>query len=197
MQTIVRNALDDARVALETLCRDETSQASIADAGRLLAETFRSGGRAFSCGNGGSMCDAMHFAEELSGRFRKDRRGLPAVAMSDPGYLTCAGNDFGYDRVFGRFLEAQGQPGDVLLAISTSGTSPNVLQAAEHARESGIKVIALTGRADAKLGKLADIHIPTPTGLPFSDRVQELHIKVIHILIELCERQLFPEHYSE
>jgi D-sedoheptulose 7-phosphate isomerase len=142
------------------------------------------------------MCDAMHFAEELTGRFRNNRAGLGAVAMSDPGYLSCAANDFGYEHVFSRFLESHGRGGDVLLGISTSGSSKNVINAAKHAKENGIKVIALTGKDDCELGALADVHIATASGFPFADRVQELHIKVIHILIEQIERQIFPENYS-
>jgi D-sedoheptulose 7-phosphate isomerase len=133
------------------------------------------------------MCDAMHFAEELTGRFRDDRPGYAALAISDPGHLSCVGNDYGYERVFARFIEAHGRGGDVLLAISTSGTSRNVIAAAEVARARGIKVIGLTGRDETPLAKLADIAIVTPGGR-YADRVQELHIKVIHILIERVER---------
>jgi D-sedoheptulose 7-phosphate isomerase len=132
----------------------------------------------------------MHFAEELSGRYREDRAALPAQAISDPGHLTCVGNDYGYERVFARYMEAHGRAGDVLLAISTSGTSANVLRAAEAARARGVKVIALTGKPGTTLGALADVEVCTPGGR-YADRVQELHIKVIHILIELVERALF------
>jgi D-sedoheptulose 7-phosphate isomerase len=147
------------------------------------------GNRAYSCGNGGSMCDAMHFAEELTGRFRRDRRPLGAMAISDPGHLTCTGNDFGYQQIFARFVQAHGRAGDVLLAISTSGSSANVLAAAEAAREASMAVIALTGRPDSPLGRLAQVEVCTPAGR-FADRVQELHIKVIHVLIELVEQAM-------
>jgi len=146
-----------------------------------LLSAFGSGNRVFSCGNGGSMSDAIHFAEELSGRYRLDRKGLPAMAISDVGHLTCVANDFGYDHVFARFLEAQARAGDVLLAIRTSGRSASVLKAVEAARGLGTKAIALTGKPDSMLSQLADIDICTPGGA-FADRVQELHIKVIHIL---------------
>jgi len=167
----------------------------IAQAGDLLADTFVAGGRAYACGNGGSMCDAMHFAEELTGRFRNDRPGYAALAMGDPGHLTCVGNDFGFEHVFARFVEAHGRRGDVLLAISTSGSSRNVVAAVEAAKRLGLKVIALTGRAGTPLAELADIAIVTPGGR-YADRVQELHIKVIHILIELVERRLAANNYT-
>jgi D-sedoheptulose 7-phosphate isomerase len=187
----VRAALDEAAAALDRLRADEETLGRIERAGELLAATFAAGGRAFACGNGGSLCDAMHFAEELSGRFRDDRPAYAAVAISDPGYLSCVANDYGYEEVFARYLRAHGRAGDALLAISTSGASRNVLAAAQAARELGLRTVALTGRAGSPLGELADIAIVTPAGR-YADRVQELHIKVIHILIELVERRLAP-----
>jgi D-sedoheptulose 7-phosphate isomerase len=142
------------------------------------------------------MCDAMHFAEELSGRFREDRPGYAAIAMSDPSHLSCVGNDYGYEQVFARYARAVGRAGDVLLAITTSGTSRNVVAAAQAARAAGMKVIALTGRAGTPIVGLADVAIVTPAGR-YADRVQELHIKVIHILIELVERELAPGNYAK
>jgi len=191
----VRSALAEATVSLERLVRDDAALAAIARAGQLLADTFAAGGRAYSCGNGGSMCDAMHFAEELTGRFRDNRPGYAALAISDASHLSCVGNDYGYEQVFARFVEAHGRTGDVLLAISTSGTSRNVVAAAQSARRLGVRVIALTGRAGTPLNELADVAIVTPAGR-YADRVQELHIKVIHILIELVERRLAPENYA-
>jgi len=188
---LIRSALDEAAAALERLRRDPVAIGSIDAAGAVLAQAFASGHRAYSCGNGGSMCDAMHFAEELSGRFRRDRRPLAALAISDPGHLSCVANDFGYPEVFARFLHAHGRAGDVLLAISTSGTSANVLAAAEAARSLSMQVIALTGRPASPLARLAHVEVCTPGGR-FADRVQELHIKVIHILIELVEHSLAP-----
>jgi len=190
----VKSALAEAADSLSRLQSDSAMLERIAQAGALLADTFAAGGRAYSCGNGGSMCDAMHFAEELTGRFRDDRRGYAALAISDPGHLTCVGNDYGYERVFARFIEAHGRAGDVLLAITTSGTSRNVVAAAQAARGLGMKVIALTGRAATPITELADIALVTPGGR-YADRVQELHIKVIHILIELVERRLAPDNY--
>jgi D-sedoheptulose 7-phosphate isomerase len=191
----VRAALAEAAASLERLSNDESALASIARAGELLARTFAAGGRAYSCGNGGSMCDAMHFAEELTGRFRENRPGYAAMAISDASHLSCVGNDYGYDQVFARFLEAHGRAGDVLLAISTSGTSGNVVAAARAAKALGVRVIALTGRPGTPLTELADVAIVTQAGR-YADRVQELHIKVIHILIELVERSLAPQNYA-
>lgn len=195
MKRHIIDSLQEARGAVDNLLADPAGIAAIEAAAHTLVAAARSGNRIFSCGNGGSMCDAMHFAEELSGRFRLDRPGLPAVAISDPGHLSCVANDYGYAHVFSRYLQSHGKKGDCLLAISTSGTSENVIRAAEAARGLGIKVIALTGRSDAALGAVADIELCTPAG-EFADRVQELHIKVIHILIELIERELFPDNYA-
>jgi D-sedoheptulose 7-phosphate isomerase len=187
----VRAALDEAAAVLDRLRADDAMLVRIEQAGDLIASTFAAGGRAFACGNGGSMCDAMHFAEELSGRFRDDRPGYAAVAISDPGHLTCVANDYGYLQVFARYVQAQGRAGDILLAISTSGASGNVVAAAQAAKAANMRVIALTGRDATPLAALADIAIVTPGGR-YADRVQELHIKVIHILIELVERKLAP-----
>jgi len=191
----VKNTLHEALGALQALIGNEAMLQRVADAGQLLADTFAAGGRAYSCGNGGSMCDAMHFAEELTGRFRDNRPGYAALAISDASHLSCVGNDYGYEQVFARFIEAHGRAGDVLLAISTSGTSKNVLAAVETAQQRGMKVIGLTGRAATPLAESADIAIVTAAG-KYADRVQELHIKVIHILIELIERKLSPENYA-
>ena len=192
----VKANLIEAQTALENLLQNEACLQNIVDASKLLAGCFSERGHVYSCGNGESMCDAMHFAEELSGRFRKNRPALGAIAMGDGAHITCTGNDFGFDEVFSRFIEAQGREGDVLLAVSTSGTSKNVIRAVEKAREIGVKVISLTGKPESALGKLADIDICTPGGR-FADRVQELHIKVIHTLIELVERQMFDETYED
>jgi D-sedoheptulose 7-phosphate isomerase len=138
----------------------------------------------------------MHFAEEMTGRFRSDRRPYAAVAIADASHMACVGNDYGYEYVFSRYVEAHGQPGDVLIAISTSGTSRNVLRAVEAARAKGVKVVAMTGRKDSPLAKAADAAIVTPGGTKWADRVQELHIKCIHIMIELVERKLDPQNYE-
>ena len=190
----VKSTLNEALAALQAMIGDEAMLHRIAAAGLLLADTFVAGGRAYSCGNGGSMCDAMHFAEELTGRFRDNRPGYAALAISDVSHLSCVGNDYGYEQVFARFIEAHGRAGDVLLAISTSGTSKNVLAAVHAAHQRGMKVIGLTGRPAKQLAESADIAIVTAAG-KYADRVQELHIKVIHILIELVERKLAPQNY--
>lgn len=195
MNTHIQGALADASAALAALAADSQAAARIDQAAAMLIDAFANKRRVFSCGNGGSMCDAMHFAEELSGRFRADRRPLAATAISDPGHLTCTANDYGFDQVFSRYLEAHGAPGDVVVAFSTSGRSRNIVTAAMRSRELGLRVIGLTGRRDSPLAQHVDVEICTPAG-SHSDRVQELHIKVVHIVIELVERALFPESYA-
>lgn len=191
----IEASLREAQSALQNLLANRATLESIGRAADLLVATFERRGHVYSCGNGGSMCDAMHFAEELSGRYRKNRKGLGAIAMSDAGHLSCAANDFGYEFVFSRFLEAQGREGDCLLAISTSGTSRNIIAAVEEAKKLGIRTIVLTGKPGSPLEAMADVCICTPGGA-YADRVQELHIKVIHILIELVERRLCPDNYA-
>ncbi len=191
----IQQALEQSLHALQQLMANQTALDSIEHAATLLIHTFENGGRVYACGNGGSMSDAMHFAEELTGRFRSNRAGLPAQAISDVGHLTCVANDFGYDQVFSRYLQAHGRTGDCLFAISTSGKSANIVNAAVAAKDLGMTVVALTGRDHSELSVLADVSIATPAG-KFADRAQELHIKVIHILIELIERKFFPENYS-
>jgi len=191
----IRNSLQEAQRALEAFLANEQTLSNIQKAAELLVESFENKGKAFSCGNGGSMCDAMHFAEELTGRYRKNRPGIAAVSISDPSHISCVANDFGYDFIFSRYIESHGREGDVLIAISTSGKSPNVVKAAEAAKTQGVKVIALTGKPGSLLESLADVCICAPGG-DFADRVQELHIKTLHILIELIERQLSPQNYA-
>lgn len=192
----IESSLREAHLALTALLSNQDALASIEQAAGLLIDTFDKKGRVYSCGNGGSMCDAMHFAEELTGRYRLDRPALSAIAMSDPGHMSCVGNDLGYEQVFSRFIEAHGRPGDCLVALSTSGTSKNILRAARAAKDLGLKVVVLSGRRSAELEALSDVYICTPAG-KFADRVQELHIKVLHILIELIERRFFPANYAD
>ena len=161
----------------------------IVSAGKILVDSIMQHGKIISCGNGGSMCDAMHFAEELTGRYRDNRRALPAIAISDPSYLSCVSNDYGYNHVFSRFIEAFGKPGDVLLAISTSGNSENVLNAITAAQQIGMKVIGLTGKDGGKMASLCDIEIRAPYS-SYADRAQEIHIKIIHSLIDFIEINL-------
>lgn len=159
----------------------------------LLISAYKSGSTVFSCGNGGSHCDAMHFAEEMTGRYRKDRRPLGALALGDASHTTCVSNDYGFKYVFSRQVEALGRPGDVLIGISTSGNSENVILAIEAAKKRSMKTICLLGRDGGKLKKLADLSIIVPAET--SDRIQEMHIKLIHTVIETVERAVFPENY--
>jgi D-sedoheptulose 7-phosphate isomerase len=193
--SVIRSALVTARGALDNLINNDDVLGRVEEASRVLIRTFETRGHVFSCGNGGSMSDAMHFAEELTGRFRLNRPGLAAMAISDPSHMSCVANDFGYEHVFSRFVESHGREGDALLAISTSGKSPSVVNAAKAAKALGMSVIALTGRAESELERVASLCICCAAGT-YADRVQELHIKVLHILIELVERRFFPENYA-
>ena len=190
----IEASLGEAQLALSNLIANKNTLKNIEQAAALLIAAFEAKGRVYSCGNGGSMCDAMHFAEELTGRYRHDRAALAATAISDPGHMSCVGNDMGYDQVFSRYIEAHGRSGDCLLVLSTSGTSKNVLRAAKIAQSMGLSVIALSGKPSPELQALSTVYLCTPGGV-FADRVQELHIKVLHILIELVERHFFPENY--
>ncbi len=192
----VKASLCEARACLDALISNEQMLQKIAQAGQEIVKSQRLGGSVYSCGNGGSLCDAMHFAEEMTGRYRKDRQAFRAAAIADVSHMACVANDFGYLDVFSRWIEAFGKREDVLLAISTSGKSSNILKAARAAKEKGMTVIALTGREKSELCELADVAIVTPAGI-WADRIQELHIKVIHILIELVERELSPDNYKD
>ncbi len=191
--SFIRSSLLEAHSTLTKFIDDEQNLQKIEKAIELFVTSFKNGGRSFSCGNGGSMCDSLHFAEELTGRYRKDRAPLPATGISEAGHITCIANDFGFDHIFSRFIEAWGQKGDVLLAISTSGNSANVIKAVEVAKNKGMKVVALLGKDGGKLKTMVDVPLIVPC--PITDRVQEVHIKCIHIFIEGIERQLFPENY--
>lgn len=161
--------------------------------GNLVTETLKRGGTVFTCGNGGSHCDAMHFAEELTGRYRKNRRPLAALCLGDASHTTCVANDFGFEWVFSRQIEALGRPGDLLVGISTSGNSANVIRALEQARKKGLKTAALLGKGGGKIRELVDLPVTVPADT--TDWIQEVHIKVIHNTIQYCERVLFPENY--
>ena len=186
-QHTIFQELTQAQTVLNTFVSDPNNLSSIQSAAALMSEAIRSGHKIISCGNGGSHCDAMHFAEELSGRYRDERRALPAIAVSDISHLTCVGNDYGFDFIFSRFVEGLGQAGDVLLGISTSGNSANVIRAVEAARAKGMKVVILSGKDGGKLAGQADVEIRVPH-FGYADRIQEVHIKVIHILILLIEK---------
>ncbi len=191
---VVRASFDEAAATLQAFLDSADGLPAVQRFVRAAADTLARGGRLFACGNGGSMCDAMHFAEEWTGRFRKDRRALPAVAFSDPSQISCIANDFGYDEVFARQVEALGSEGDLLVAISTSGNSPNVLRAVEVAAGMDVTTVGLLGKGGGKLAELVDIPIIVPLATT-SDRIQEIHIKVLHIAIEAVERELFPQNY--
>lgn len=186
-----RNRLDEhfseAAQLLDTVRNDAAFMDAVEAAGTAMCQAIAQGGKIISCGNGGSMSDAMHFAEELSGRYRDDRPGLRAISCSDPSHITCVGNDYGFDQIFARFVQALGQSGDCLLAISTSGNSANVLEAAKAAKSKGMTVIGLTGRGGGALKALCDAAVDVPWN-GYADRVQEVHIKVIHAWIDLIER---------
>jgi len=186
-----RNRLDEhfseAAQLLDTVRNDAAFVDAVEAAGIAMCQAIAQGGKIISCGNGGSMSDAMHFAEELSGRYRDERPGLPAISCSDPSHITCVGNDYGFDQVFARFVQALGQSGDCLLAISTSGNSANVLEAVKAAKSKGMTVIGLTGRGGGALKALCDVAVDVPWN-GYADRVQEVHIKVIHAWIDLIER---------
>lgn len=192
----VLKALTEAREALDALMADEATLEAVSLAAHRMAQAIRVGNKILSCGNGGSLCDAMHFAEEMTGRYRQNRPGYAAIAIADASHMSCVGNDYGYLDVFSRYVEAVGQKGDVLLAITTSGTSANVIKAVEAAKAKGMIVVGLTGKKDSALAQKADIAIVTPAGR-WADRVQELHIKCIHIMIELVERELDPDNYQD
>jgi D-sedoheptulose 7-phosphate isomerase len=189
MNEIIRQQLEEARQALQYFMTDAHALQQIEKAAGLMIDSLKQGGKIISCGNGGSMCDAMHFAEELCGRFRDDRKPLPAIAISDPSYLTCTGNDYGFQFVFSRFIEGLGNKNDVLLCISTSGNSENIIQAAHAAQNKNMKIIALTGKDGGRIKHLADVEIRAPF-FSYADRAQEIHIKVIHCLILLIEKAL-------
>jgi D-sedoheptulose 7-phosphate isomerase len=179
----------EAREVLDAFISDAKNFEAIDRAGQLLVNSIQSEGKIISCGNGGSLCDAMHFAEELTGRYRNNRPAIGAIAISDPSHMACVGNDYGYEYVFSRYLEGVGRKGDVLLAISTSGNSKNVIHAINAAKEKGMKVIGLTGKDGGEMAKMCDVEIRAPKS-EYADRAQEIHIKVIHSLIDYVENNL-------
>jgi D-sedoheptulose 7-phosphate isomerase len=180
---------EEALEILKQFLSDPTNLEKIEHAGNLMVQAVKNGKKIMSCGNGGSMCDAMHFAEEMTGRYRHNRHALPAISLSDASHMSCVANDFGYEYIFSRFVDGIGQEGDVLLAISTSGNSQNVVNAIESARKKGISVVALTGKDGGKIAGMADVEIRAPHS-QYADRAQEIHIKVIHSLIDYVELKI-------
>jgi len=191
-QSIISQELQEAQTVLDRFLNDPVQVQKIEAAATLMAEAILNNGKIISCGNGGSHCDAMHFAEELTGRYRDNRRALPAIAISDVSHMSCVSNDYGYEFVFSRYTEALGQPGDVLLGLSTSGNSQNIIFAAEAAKAKGMKVVILSGKDGGKLAGAADIEIRVDH-FGYADRIQEIHIKVIHILILLIEKMVVKD----
>jgi D-sedoheptulose 7-phosphate isomerase len=190
MISLIKQNFIEARDLLDKFISDEQNWIAFEKAGNALVNAISNQKKILSCGNGGSLCDAMHFAEELTGRFRNERNSVAAMAITDPGHLTCAGNDYGFESIFSRFIDGMGQEGDVLVAISTSGNSKNIIRAIESAKNKKMMVIALTGKDGGKIASICDIELRVPH-MGFSDRIQEIHIKLIHSLIHFIELKLF------
>lgn len=189
MIDLIKNELEESSTVLNRFLLDENQIKNIKTAAIAMASSIKNGKKIISCGNGGSHCDAMHFAEELTGRYRNNRKPYAAIAISDPSHISCVSNDFGYEYIFSRFIEGIGNSGDCLLVLSTSGNSKNIINAIQISKSKGICTIALTGKDGGKISSMADIEIRVPH-FGFADRIQEIHIKVIHILIKLIEDQL-------
>ncbi|HOH59639.1 MAG TPA: D-sedoheptulose 7-phosphate isomerase [Candidatus Cloacimonadota bacterium] len=189
MPDIIRDALNTALRTLQSFVASDDHIQTMEEIAALITECYRNHGQVIIFGNGGSMCDAMHFAEELTGRFRQDRPPLPAIAISDPSHITCVGNDYGFDEIFARGVQAYGKPNDVAIGISTSGNSENILRALDRAISMGLKTVALLGKDGGKLKGLCDMELIIPGET--SDRIQEVHMAILHILIEKIERDLF------
>jgi D-sedoheptulose 7-phosphate isomerase len=189
----ISKSFDAAQECLRRFCADRENMNRTAAVSRLLATVFQKGGKAMVAGNGGSACDGMHFAEEFTGKFRKDRRPLPVITLTDAAHLTAVGNDFGFEHVFARSVEAFGKEGDVFVGITTSGNSPNIIRAVEASRRKKITTVGLLGRDGGKSKGTFD-HEFLVTG-ETSDRIQEVHMTILHIVIEGVERILFPENY--
>ncbi len=185
----IKNSFLDAQQVLNNFIADEANFTTIYRVAEIMANSIKNGGKILSCGNGGSLCDAMHFAEELTGRFRNNRNAMPAIAIADASHITCVGNDYGFEYIFSRYVEGVGKKGDVLLAISTSGNSPNIINAIKSAKQKGITVVGLTGKTGGEMAAICDEEIRVPWN-KYSDRIQEIHIKIIHCLIEEIERIL-------
>lgn len=185
----IKEHFQEAHQVLSSFMADEANFIKIKEAGDILSGSVNAGGKVLTCGNGGSMSDAMHFAEELTGRYRENRPPLAAISLADASHITCTANDYGFESIFSRMVDAVGKPEDVLFAISTSGNSENVLKAAESAKKQGMKIVALTGKDGGKLAKMADVEIRVPH-FSWSDRIQEMHIKIIHTLIDYIEQRV-------
>ena len=189
MSILIKNSLKEAQRTMENFVSDPATEEAIEKAACLIGNALQKRGKVITCGNGGSLCDATHFAEELTGRFRKNRRPLPAIAINDPAHITCVANDYGYEDIFSNYVEALGNENDVLIGFSTSGNSENVVRAAVKAREAGMKIIGMTCKGKNKLSELADVIIAVDHA-GFADRIQEMHILAVHVIIERVEQIL-------
>jgi D-sedoheptulose 7-phosphate isomerase len=190
MNNLITQSLQESQQVLADFLANPAKIEAIEKAADVLVDALKKGNKILSCGNGGSHCDAMHFAEELSGRYRENRPALAAMAISDPSHISCVSNDFGYNYIFSRFIEGLGNEGDVLLGISTSGNSANIMEAVKAAQAKGMEVILLTGKDGGQLAAYG-CHEIRVDHFGYADRIQEIHIKVIHILIQLIESKLF------
>ena len=193
-KSFIQSALSSAQETLNNFIANESNLTKIENSIQLFVESVKRDGRIMACGNGGSMCDSMHFIEELTGRYRKDRDPICGISMGDPSHITCVANDYGFEYIFSRNVQAWGRDGDTLLAISTSGNSKNIINAVHEAKKKGMKIIGLLGKNGGELKDLVDIPLIVETNQ--TDRIQEIHIKLIHIFIEGIERELYPDHYS-
>ncbi len=189
LNKLIKEELNEAEKLLNKIINQPAMINNINQAASLMAEAVKKNGKIISCGNGGSHCDAMHFAEELTGRYRDDRPPIPAIAISDPSHISCVSNDYGFENIFSRFIDAMGQPEDVLLGITTSGNSPNIINAVKSANRKGMTTIILSGNDGGRVAEISNINIIVPFS-GYSDRIQEIHIKIIHIFILLIEQQL-------
>ncbi|MFC1898581.1 D-sedoheptulose 7-phosphate isomerase [Candidatus Cloacimonadota bacterium] len=189
----IKDSLKNSATNFAKFLHDEKNAEIILQVSQVVAETFENGNKVLICGNGGSSTDAMHFAEECTGRFRKDRKALPAISLTDPSHITCVANDFGFEEIFARGVEAYGKQGDLLIGISTSGNSPNIIRAFDNAKHIGMHTFALLGKNGGKISGICNMELIAP-GIT-TDRIQEVHIAVLHIIVETVERILFPENY--
>ncbi len=194
MDTHIKQAFNQLRSSLDQFLESPKNMSVMNDISWLMADVYRKGNKVLICGNGGSMTDAMHFAEEMTGKFKQSRKALPAIAISDPSHITCVGNDFGFAEIFARGVEAFGNDGDILIALSTSGNSENVVRAVTKAKELKLTTLGLLGNEGGKLKDLVDHSLIIPADQ--SDRIQEIHMMILHIIIEMVERILFPENYQ-
>jgi D-sedoheptulose 7-phosphate isomerase len=194
LREILNQHLLESSEILKIFSTNEEYLNSVTEAAEIIISSLQSGNKIITAGNGGSMCDAMHFASELSGRYRDDRDPIPAISISDPSHITCVGNDYGYDQIFSRYLTAHGNRGDIFFGITTSGNSQNIINACLSAKERNMRIVVLTsdriGTLQTDYRDLVDVSIKTPSS-KYADRIQELHIKIIHSIVDMVEKKLF------